>query len=57
MPMAVAKEEALAILGDARLGVLLNCLEQAWQVYDTTFRPEIPLASPTGIANCLHELA
>jgi hypothetical protein len=56
MTMMIRQDEALEILGDGRLAILLECVEAAWARFEATFREWLPLCSPTGMANILREL-
>jgi hypothetical protein len=56
MVMMIEREEAIAVLGAARLGILKQCIEEAWTKYDKVVRPELPLCSQVGMANTVREL-
>lgn len=56
MGMMVRRDEAVETLGDARLAILKQCLDEAWATFDRSFRSALPLCSPVGMANILREL-
>lgn len=56
MTMMIAQGDAVEALGQERLAILKTCVDEAWQTFDETVRPIVPLCSPTGTANILREL-
>jgi hypothetical protein len=56
MAMLIEKDAALETVGEDRLSLLRFCLTAAWETWETHIRSHLPLCSPTGLANILHEL-
>lgn len=56
MAMMIQQDDAVEALGTVRLAILRECLDAAWEAFEATIRPVLPLCSPVGMANILREL-
>lgn len=56
MAMMIGQDSALELIGPERRNLLLECVDAGWQAWAQEVRPHLPLCSPRGLANVVHEL-